>query len=160
MVPGDPQGRETSHLPHCPTRALSPEAAAASWARRQRRRQRPGESGCPMLPTLAPSWNAAWTRAGAQPFMALPCPVRRWADNIHGLSPSPPRAHPMLSVPPRGHPCPHQQGRTSRLSLRTRAPPRGAAACGTLGSGRESTGQRAAFADCLSWARLDLPGFA
>lgn len=66
MLPGDPQGSDTSPsiphqrlLPHCPTSPLSPEAAVASWARKQRRRQVPGESGCPMLPTPGPSWNAA-----------------------------------------------------------------------------------------------------
>lgn len=51
--------------------------------------------------------------------MALHCPVRRWADNIHRLSSSPPGA---LAPHPRGHPCPHQQGRTSSLSLWTWAP--------------------------------------
>lgn len=70
MVPGVPQGSDTSpniphqrFLPHCPTRPLSPEAAVASWARKQRRRQVPGESSRSMLPTPAPSWNAALVQA-------------------------------------------------------------------------------------------------
>lgn len=95
--------------------------------------------------------------------MALPCPVRPWADNIHELSPSPPRALPMQSTPPRGPSLPP----LARQDLQPVAEDQGTSGpqlpWGRLPAGPRGVGGRAQgkgqFLQRLSWARLDLPGF-
>lgn len=157
--------------PPCPTRPLSPEAAAASWARRQRRRQVPGESGHPMLPTPFPNaaciqgegtalYGPSLSGRRAEPLSQ----VRRRADNIQGLSPSPAQGPPSAPSPPWGHSCPPParevlQPVPGDQGTSWPPAPMGAAAYGTPRSGRGGTGQSAVFADRLSWAGLDLPCF-